>query len=927
MLNDFVSRLQAALESSYRVDRELPIGGLGRVFLAVEAATAREVAVQVLPPDIASETDEARFRAAIGRASELRHPNLLSVVAAGAYGDLLYCISPYLHGESLRNRLAREGSLPVEDAATVLHDIADALAYAHGKGVPHGDLEPQHIVFDEARAVLTGFGVAYALEAARSGAPPAIDVQRDLRAIAAIGYEMLTGKPPFVAQEVGGETPTPVAELRPDAPATVSAAITRALSDDAAHRFESAAQFRDAIGVPVRTVRRRRGIKRRWAAVVTLILVAGLVWTRATTRVELDPNLVVVAPFQILDPAHALWREGLVDVLSANLDGAGPLRTVSPTLAVRRWNGRADKASATALGRKTGARLAVFGRVERTGSDSVRLFASLVDVASKGALAEIEIDEPQGRMDRLADSVTVALLRALSRTRPISAVRLASLGSSSLPAVKSFLQGEQHYRRTAWDSAIVYYQRAIELDSTFALPLYRVGIILGWQSSSGDSLSRAYLLRAAAHTRGLPARDSMLVIAESLGAAVDEGRDNPLYWTHYRRLYATTLAATRRYPDDPEVWYELGETRYHYPVFSTRRQMLDAFNRAIALDSAFAPAYIHPIELALHLEGPAAAKRYLDAYLELHPRDIYADAIRLTRELLDPRRARSQEVQGVLDTASADLLDPALANFRGWADTSETEIRLLRLRAQGRPSAHVAAESDSTLWLLELSRSLAYHGHLREASAIAGHRVSWLFVALAMLGGVDPDTAAEVFARSLRGVPNYPRSAAFLAAPWWASRGDTASLRALARRADSTARAPADALERGYARYVADGARAFEALARHDTTEAIRGLAALPDTACQSCVGYRVARAQLLEAAHRDREAAGLLAGDAPGFVHPTDGLWMLLRARVAERTGDRATAIASYRFVRDVWLRADAVLQPYVTEARQALARLGAPR
>lgn len=925
MLNDFTSRLQAALGSSYRVDRELPLGGLGRLFLAVETGTAREVVVQVLPPDVASETNEARFRAAIQRASELRHPNLVSVLAAGAYGDLLYCVSPYVHGESLRDRLAREGSLPVADGATVLHDIADALAYAHGKGVAHGDLGSQHIVFDEGRAVLTGFGVAYALEAARSGEPPVIDVQRDLRAIAAIGYEMLTGRPPFAAQEVGGQTPTPVGELRPDAPPAVSAAITRALCDDPTAGFAAAAEFRDAVGLPVRTVR-RRGVRRRIAAAVTLILVAGLVWTRATTRLELDPNLVVVAPFEILDPTHALWREGLVDVLSANLDGAGPLRTVSPTVAVRQWSGRADKASAAALGRKTSARLAVFGRVERTGGDSVRLFASLIDVASKGALAEIEVGEPQGRMDRLADSATVALLHALSRTRPISAVRPASLGSSSLPALKAFLQGEQHYRRTAWDSAIVYYQRAIDLDSTFALPLYRVGIIVGWQSSSGDSLSRAYLLRAAAHTRGLPARDSMLVTAESLGAAVDAGRANPLYWTHYRRLYATTLAATRRYPDDPETWYELGETRYHYPLFSTERQMLDAFDRAIALDSAFAPAYIHPIELALQLEGPAAAKPYLDAYLALRPRDIYADGIRLTRVLLDPRRTRSSAVQAVLDTASADLLDAALANFRGWADTTETEIRLMRLLARGRPSAHAPLPSDSSERLLALSRALAYHGHLREAYAAADHRVAWLFTDLVMLGGVDPDTAADVFARSLRSEP-VRGSVAVLAAAWWASRGDTASLRDLARRADSTARASKDPLERAYTRYVADGARAFAALARHDTAEAIRGLAALPDTVCQRCVVYRVAQAQLLGAVHRDREAAALVTGDSPGFVHPTDGLWMLLRARVAERTGDPVTAIASYRFVRDVWVRADPVLQPYVAEARAALTRLGAPR
>src|SRR5439155_18804201 len=150
-------------------------------------------------------------------------------------------------------------------------------------------------------------------------------------------------------------------------------------------------------------------------------------------------------------------------------DGAGPLRTVSPTLVVRRWSGRADAPSAQALGQATGARTVVFGGLMRAGADSVRLTATVLDVAGPNVLGEIELRESTDRIDRLADSLTVRVLRELGRTRAIGLVRSAPLGSRSLPALKAFLQGEQFLRRSEWDSALTYHQRAIGLDSSFAL--------------------------------------------------------------------------------------------------------------------------------------------------------------------------------------------------------------------------------------------------------------------------------------------------------------------------------------------------------------------------------------------------------------------------------------------------------------------------
>ena len=119
-------------------------------------------------------------------------------------------------------------------------------------------------------------------------------------------------------------------------------------------------------------------------------------------------------------------------------------------------------------------------------------------------------------MDRLADSLTVRLLRELGRTRRIEVFRTTSLGSTSLPALKAFLRGEQWFRRASWDSAMVAYDEAIALDSTFALPLWRSGQVLGWAHAAGDSVSVARAIRAGALTHGLAPRDSLLLTADSI---------------------------------------------------------------------------------------------------------------------------------------------------------------------------------------------------------------------------------------------------------------------------------------------------------------------------------------------------------------------------------------------------------------------------
>jgi serine/threonine-protein kinase len=591
---------------------------------------------------------------------------------------------------------------------------------------------------------------------------------------------------------------------------------------------------------------------------------------------------------------------------------------VAPTTVIRRWSGRADRPSAAALGHSTGAGLVVFGSLIGTGPDSARLTATALDVADGRPLAELELRDAANRMDRLADSLTVRLLRELGRTRRIEVFRTTAMGSTSLPALKAFLRGEQWFRRASWDSALAAYDEAIAVDTTFALALARSSQVLGWQHSAFDSVSIARALQAGALNRGLAPRDSLLLTADSvlseLYATVPRVR-----WTALRRAHAIAQELTRRYPDDVQSWYVLGEARIHWgsPVRSTTRQALEAFDRAIQTDSSFAPAYIHAVELAHWLDGPEASQRYAARYLALRPTDASAAGIRLADRLME----RPQDIERLLREAAPSALRDAELALSSAADSAEAAVSLAR--------AFAAAPEGDAPWYPRTGRerslglSLLYRGHVREAVEILFRNPGVPPIHLleaALLAPALPDSADQTFRRiatraSLVGVAN--------TLPWWLSRRDAAMIREIEHRSDSAARAAPEAVDRDIAKYTARYARAYQALLRHDTASAVQQMEALPDSLCPLCYTARMTLGHLLAARHDDRKAAALLESELIDVELPSNILWTLERARVAERMGDREKAIRSYQYVADIWRHADPELQPYVREAKEGLSRM----
>ena len=969
-MTDLLDRLRTALSDRYLLERELGRGGMATVYLAQDLRQDRWVALKVLHPELAASLGPERFLLEIRLTAKLRHPHILPLFESGEAAGQLWYTMPYVEGESLRQRLDRQKRLPLEEAFRIAGDVLAALACAHEHGIIHRDIKPGNILLERGEAVLADFGIAHALSAAGSdrltgtgfavGTPAymspeqatgqrEIDGRSDLYSLGCVLYESLAGEPPFtgatpqavIAQRIASRPPN-LRSREVTVPDWVERVIQRALAPDPTDRFTSAEEFGQALLSRERFPHRHGArLSRRW--LVTAGVTAGLIAAaalgltllprRAPVRL-LDEGLVAVAPFQVLAPKLDLWGEGLVDVLSRNLDGAGPLRTVSSALLVRKGRGIADRAAAARLGRQTGARWVVFGSLLPAGPDSIRLTAQIVDAQSGGSIGEIDVRENEARIDRVTDSATVGLIRELGRRLPIGAVRQTAFAAVGLPVLRSFLRGEQFFRHTAWDSAMAYYQHAVSLDSGFAIGWRRMNGVRGCgrKGFRGDPLAHEFGLRAGALNRGQAPRDSLLIAADSLSEALFDQLADTVWRQHRGRLFSTLNAAVQRYPGDPEVWYELGDALYHWPTpgRTTPDALLEAFDRVIALDSAFGPAYVHPIELEFQRGRVGAAGRYLNAYLALNQADPNSEGMGLVAKLIAPGR-RSPDTARQLDSASSYVLFSVLWVMRHIPDSAETAVKVARSLLRSRPSGEPVFDQPGVRkW--GLGRALADRGHLREAFGLAESLSPDDLVYLILAGAVPPTQARATFREwmltsDLEQLSFDLLSGRLGALSWWSSRRDTAALRKAGGSWDALTRNAGGARDlQLWARYGVAASQAHLALARGDTTEAATRFSALPDTVCP-CVPDRILTARLLAARGEAEQAKAMLDRIWPVNWDPSAGMLVLERARVADRLGQREPAAELYRYVAELWKKADPELQPHVTEARAWLQRLSAER
>ena len=262
-------RLGFALADRYRIERELGQGGMATVYLAQDLKHDRWVAIKVLRPELAATMGPQRFAREIAVAARLQHPHILGLLDSGEAEGFFYYVMPYVEGETLRDRLARAGELPVHEAVRLLGEIADALAVAHRAGVVHRDIKPENILLSGRHAMVMDFGIAKAVTESsdrdrlttagvalgtpaymapeQAAAEPALDHRVDIYAVGVLGYELLTGQPPFAggtAQQILAahvtRTPEPITPRRPSVPPALATVIMKCLEKRPADRYQSA---------------------------------------------------------------------------------------------------------------------------------------------------------------------------------------------------------------------------------------------------------------------------------------------------------------------------------------------------------------------------------------------------------------------------------------------------------------------------------------------------------------------------------------------------------------------------------------------------------------------------------------------------------------------------------------------------------------
>ncbi|MGI9044555.1 MAG: protein kinase domain-containing protein [Gemmatimonadaceae bacterium] len=344
-MSDVLTRLAAALETRYRVSKEIGAGGMATVYLAHDLRHERDVAIKVLHPELAAALGAERFLTEIKTTAKLQHPHILPLLDSGDANGLLYYVMPYVAGESLRSRLTRETQLAVDDAVRIAREVAAALESAHRQGVVHRDIKPENILLHEDQALVADFGIALAVSAAGGprmtqtglslGTPAymapeqamgerTIDGRADIYALGAVLYEMLVGEAPFTGPSVQAivarvmtEQPRPVTGQRRSVPEHVNAAVLKALQKVPADRFTSAAQMSaalvapDSMGLAATTRERHPGGESRqgrrwldllpWSIAAIALVLAGISLVRRAATAGDQPlmHLAISVPPEI----------------------------------------------------------------------------------------------------------------------------------------------------------------------------------------------------------------------------------------------------------------------------------------------------------------------------------------------------------------------------------------------------------------------------------------------------------------------------------------------------------------------------------------------------------------------------------------------------------------------------------------------------
>ncbi|HZI77629.1 MAG TPA: protein kinase [Gemmatimonadales bacterium] len=504
-----------ALAGRYVIERELGRGGMATVYLAHDQKHGRPVALKILHPDLARGLGPERFLREIKVAAGLSHPHILPLFDSGETEGLLYYVMPYVEGESLRQRLAREPRLSVDEAVATSRAVASALDYAHQHGVVHRDIKPDNIMFHQGEAMVTDFGIAKALSwtedetltqtgllvgtpwymsPEQSAGDTRLDGRSDIYSLGCVLYEMLAGRKPFEAPSALAilsmhiaDEPPPLTASRSDVPPAVEAAVLRALAKAPEDRFSTAAEFGRALADSAN--------------------LRGVVTDSAGAKPS-AMNSIAVLPFLNLsaDPENEYFADGMAEEIINALTKLEGLR-VTPRSSAFSLKGKGE------AGREIGRRLKVAtileGSVRRAGS-RIRLTTELISVADGYHLWSEKYDREMVDVFAIQDEISRSIVDVL---------KVKLLGSPTVPLVKrptedleaytTYLKGRYFWNRRTPEGlrkSIALFREAQARDPGYALPYageadaYNV---LGWWADLAPTIAFPAARTAAARAVAL----------------------------------------------------------------------------------------------------------------------------------------------------------------------------------------------------------------------------------------------------------------------------------------------------------------------------------------------------------------------------------------------------------------------------------------
>ena len=535
-MTDQLDCLKGALAERYAIEREIGRGGMATVYLAEDLKHRRKVAVKVLDPELARALGAERFLREVEITAQLNHPHVLPLYDSGmtvegvqgrseAVGDdqgdvtapdrpqrpstaLLYYVMPYVEGETLRERMTREGQLPLDDALEIAREVAAALSYAHSQGVIHRDIKPENVLLSAGEAVVADFGIAKAITEAGGGAltetgisigtpvymspeqasgGEKLDGRSDVYSLACVLYEMLAGEPPYtgptaqviVAKKLSEAVPR-VSVVRELVPVSVEAVLQRALAKAPADRFPTAQAFAEALSTGAVMPRAPlRGWRKAAALAATLAVLALAAKGLSSILTETGIDKLAVLPLTDLtgDPGQAYLADGVHEALIAELGQLGLSVTARATMAQFRGT---DK-PISQIARELGADAVIEGSLYRQG-DSLQIATRLYDKEERelwtasydGALSDV-VSLYRRFARAIANEIGVHL-------NPTNEARLSETRTVSPEVYEAYLRGMHVLNRSpteeGLDSAIVYFEQAV--DQNPADPLAYAGLALAY---------------------------------------------------------------------------------------------------------------------------------------------------------------------------------------------------------------------------------------------------------------------------------------------------------------------------------------------------------------------------------------------------------------------------------------------------------------